>query len=125
MAALLLAVLLLFLPLRPFAVADDCRFLVPSTQDAGLCETYDLSKQAALGPFVVNGSRQQTAAGSSGEVEQATYYFSLCGNVSEDFLPKECVEVGRAPAYQYTEGKECVALGRLSDVVAVRLINSY
>lgn len=118
MAALLLAVLLVCLALRPpFAVANDCLFQVPSTRYAGLCETYDLSKQAALGPFVVNGSRQLT--GSGGEVEQATYYFSLCGNVSENFLPKECVAVGRAPAYQYTEGKECVALGRLSDVVAV------
>ena len=119
MAALPLTALIICLLLRPsFAVANGCHFQVPSTRDVGLCETYELSKQAALGPFVVNGSRQLT--GSSGETEPATYYFSLCGNVSEDFLPKECVEVGQAPAYQYTKGKECVALGRLSDVVAVR-----
>ena len=116
MAAVLVTVLTFCLSLQqPFVVADDCRYQVPSTREAHLCETYDLSKLAALGPFIVNGSGQD----SRGEAERATYYLSLCGDVPEGFLPKACVDVGRAPAYQYTEGKACVALGNLSDVVAV------
>ena len=113
---LLVALCCLTLQLHVTAAAE-CRYQVPSTRGAGLCETYDLSKLAALGPFTVNGSSDH--ADGKGEAKQAVYYLSLCGDVPKDFLPKECANVEGSPAYQFTEGEACVALGDLSDVVAV------
>ena len=121
MAAVLLLLVIVCLTLQPpCAAAPNCRYQVPSTRRDGLCETYDLSKLAALGPFSLNGSSSNLGLhGSTGEAERVVYYLSLCEDVPENFLPKECAGVGKAPAYQYTEGKACVALGSLNDVVAV------
>ena len=122
-AVLLLLLVIVCLTLQlPCAAAPDCHYQVPSTRWDGLCETYDLSKLAALGPFSLNGSSSNS---NTGEAEQVVYYLSLCEDVPEDFLPKECADVGKAPAYQYTEGKACVALGSLNDVVAVSEIVTH
>lgn len=126
-AVLLLLLVIVCLALQPpCAAAPDCRYQVPSTRWDGLCETYELSKLAALGPFSLNGSSSDLGAHSStGEAERVVYYLSLCEDVPEDFLPKECANIERAPAYQYTEGKACVALGSLNSVVAVSEIVTH
>lgn len=90
----------------------DCLFRIPATGQPGACETYDLTKIATAGPFIVNATDYFD--------HDSTYYFSFCSNVDKGLLPAACAALGEAPAYQYVlSKKQCHKLGSLQDVIAV------
>ena len=108
------AVLLLLCVLSLFqhSAGAGCQFQIPATNQEGACETYDLTKIAAAGPFTVNGTDY------SGQ--ESTYYFSFCANVDKSLLPAACASLGGAPAYQYVLSKKaCHRLGSLNDALPV------
>ena len=84
-------------------------FAVPSNDAPGMCDHYDLSKLASLGP--------QTF-----KVGDYTYLMSLCGNVPPSSIPKQCQDLnttwGPSVAYQYNT-QSCQALGKLESILAV------
>ena len=90
----------------------DCQFQIPSTFQRDACETYDLTKIATAGPFILNATDYFD--------HDSTYYFSFCANVDKSLLPSACAALGEAPAYQYVLSKKaCHRLGSLEDAIAV------
>ncbi len=91
---------------------EGCIFSIPSTESEGVCDTYDLSKLAALGPqtyHIPNGY---------------SYLLGLCGNIPDSMIPKQCDKVnstfdGPVAAYQYS-ASDCFALGSLDASLVVR-----
>ncbi len=86
-------------------------FSVPSTETEGVCDNYDLSKLAAMGP------QTYKPPGTT-----YTYLLGLCGNIPDSMIPKQCDKVnstfGPVAAYQYSS-TECYALGSLNAALPV------
>lgn len=90
----------------------ECQFQIPSSFQKDACETYDLTKIATAGPFILNATDYFD--------HDSTYYFSFCANVDKSLLPAACAALGEAPAYQYVQSKKaCHRLGNLEDAIAV------
>ena len=99
-----LAVLLVFARCSASKQLDFCSYDIPSTDHAGYCLNYDLSKLASLPgvSFSVPGSYN--------------YTFSVCGDVVD--LPAACEWKEASPAYQYSSSG-CYALGQLNSSYVV------
>ena len=90
----------------------NCQFQIPATYQKDACETYDLTKIATAGPFIVNATDYFD--------HSSTYYFSFCANFDKSLLPAACASLGEAPAYQYVLYKNaCHRLGSIEDAIAV------
>ena len=94
--------------------AEECRFSIPSTANPGECDTYDLTPQAAQGPYQFKGTDRNN--------KPATFYFNLCGNVRNNSLPSSCAGLEPSPGYMVLDGsKNCVRLGDLNTAMGVSL----
>ena len=82
---------------------EGCTFSVPSTvMDSAQCLSYDLSKIAALGGTIVNGSGVDGA--------KMMYDLNVCANLQQQGVPPVCADEIPAVSYQFDDGA-CHSIG--------------
>lgn len=82
-------------------------FHVPATNAPGYCETYDLSKLAAVGGINFTN------------LDGYMYTLSVGANLDKSKLASACQAKAASPAYQFSAKYGCFALGNLSSALVV------
>ncbi len=88
------------------APKDNTTFYVPATGASGYCETYDLSKLAAIGGINFTN------------LDGFHYALGVCADLDKSKVPLVCQSKDPAPAYQFS-ASACYALGKIDSVLVV------